>query len=110
MRNCTATDTNLLVHSEEINKSFIDLYFAMYMDGEWGVTVGYVPDDPFMVETERTLLEWQQNSDCCRSALLSVQPQGFTITQYATLPSTPQHCSPYQPLFAGNCYRGCLTT
>ncbi len=109
MRNCTVTDTNLTDHSQEINKSFIDLYFAMYMDGEWGVTVGYVPDDPYMVETEQTLLDWQLQSDCCLSARASIQPQGFTITQYAALPSTISSCSPFQPLSAGNCYRGCST-
>jgi len=95
---------------DDINTDVCDLYFALYMDGEWGVQVGYVLTPSYIADTQKTLLDWQEQSDCCTLAPLSIQTQAFTILQYAVLPSTVQPCSPYQPLFAGNCYRGCLTS
>lgn len=199
---------DLKLHRAEIDREVTDLYFAMYMQGEWGVIVGYVPNS--IANTRKTLLDWQEHNDCCALAEASlgsyvytccsrgialtytdiinccippatvnpidgkcyfpgsgipvfpdpcpycptgyinnpisgfcVGPNGelaqasfkgdiqcvtttnggkfgppvskcpnrvypFTILQYATLPTNPQPCSPYQPLCSGGFYKPCL--
>jgi len=62
---------DLKLHRESINEEVCDLYFAMYMEGEWGVQVGYVPTPSYIADTQKTLLDWQEQSDCCALAIQS---------------------------------------
>ena len=57
---------NLLQHSEDINADFAALYFAQYMQGEWGVQVGYIPTPMYIANMQKTLLDYQElgAADC----------------------------------------------
>jgi len=41
------------------------------MNGEWGVEVGYISEPSYITDSKKTLLDWQEGSDCCALAALS---------------------------------------
>ncbi len=57
---------NYLIQSKDIDGDFTALYFAMYMDREYGVQVGYTTLPIWGVNMKKTLLSYQQLSsvDC----------------------------------------------
>jgi len=91
--------TNFKLHKKEVNENFCSSYFANYMNGEWGIEVGYKVPIMEIVNMNKILLDWQEDSDCCSLCKVSTQDQFFTIASYGVLSSNP--CPPFFPLFAG---------
>lgn len=91
--------TNFKHDIRQVNQDFCSSYFAMYMNGEWGIEVGYNVIPPEISTMNKELMEWQLNSDCCALCNKSTLSQPFTITAYAVL--SPNPCYPLVPLFAG---------
>lgn len=91
--------TDFRLERKKVNNDYCSSYLALYMDGEYGIEVGYnVP--PAQISTmNKELLDWQEGSDCCALCGQSVLDQDFTITSYAVL--SPNPCTPLVPLFAG---------
>jgi len=91
--------TNFKLHTREINQEFCSSFFAMYMNSEWGIEVGYKVPPAQITTMNKELLDWQLESDCCALCNASTQIQPFSITSYAVL--SPNPCPPIIPLFAG---------
>jgi hypothetical protein len=52
---------------KRINKDFCNSAYADYMKAEWGITVGYVTGDPYVVVMRKKLADWQLTNDCSNS-------------------------------------------
>lgn len=91
--------TNFKLDARQVNVDYCSSYFAMYMNGEWGIEVGYKVIPSEISTMNKELLEWQLASDCCALCNSSTQPQSFTISSYAVL--SPNPCYPLVPLYAG---------
>lgn len=93
--------TNFKLHTKQINQDYCSSYFAMYMNGEYGIEVGYNIIPAQISTMNKELLDWQTDSDCC--ALCNASTSGvtntFTITSYAVL--APHPCYPLIPLYSG---------
>lgn len=91
--------TDFKLDIKQVNQDYCSSYFAMYMNGEWGIEVGYKVIPVEIVTMNKELMEWQLNSDCCALCNTSVQSQPFSISSYAVL--SPSSCYPLVPLYAG---------
>lgn len=99
--------TNYKDNIRDIDRDYTSLYFAMFMHDEYGVDVGYTPVPYLVVNMQKELADWQTADDCCTLCNSSVQPIPGVITEYCSLPQTPNPCSPFQPLFANGYYKPC---
>jgi len=70
---------NLRLHSEEIDKNFSSLYFALYMQGEWGIEVGYKTYPAYLTNMRKRLCDFQElaSGDCNNE--LFIASQGHSI-------------------------------
>lgn len=68
---------NFKDHYPEISGEFVDTYWAMYMKGQWGIEVGYIPYPDYWVNYRLQLAEYQINSDCTKSLCAQSQTSGF---------------------------------
>lgn len=91
--------TDFRIQRVQINESYCSSYLAAYMNGEWGIEVGYNVPVMEIVTMNKELLDWQENSDCGSLCGKSVQDQFFTIVSYAVLSTNP--CPPFPPLYSG---------
>jgi len=96
--------TDLKPHTETINKDFTSLYFALYMDGEWGVQVGFNTLPMWFVNMRKQLVDWQNSSDCCSLATDSTRPQDVVIASYGTQRLKTECGNPFIPLYSGKNY------
>lgn len=66
---------NLIQHTGDINKDFSALYFALYMQGEWGVEVGYKPIPLYLANMRKRLCDYQILSagDCNNELFIESQ-------------------------------------
>lgn len=55
---------NLLNQDERIGKAFTNLMYSRYLDGQWGISVGYRTYPPEVVLMEKWIYDWQKGSDC----------------------------------------------
>lgn len=95
---------NYKAHTEEINGDFTALYFSLYMQGEWGIQVGYQTLPVWYVNMRKKLADWQNDSDCCALCTESKKPQNAIILSYAGYPTNVNHCPPFAPLYSGSCH------
>lgn len=98
--------TNFKLDIRQVNQDFCSSYFAMYMNGEYGIEVGYKVIPAEISTMNKELMEWQLNSDCCALCNTSTQSQPFTISSYAVL--SPNPCYPLVPLYAGRQQSPCF--
>lgn len=66
---------NLRLHTEDINKDFSALYFALYMEGEWGIEVGYNVPPAYITNMQKRLCDYQNlcADDCHHELFLASQ-------------------------------------
>ncbi len=63
---------NFLQQKRQINKDYTALYFALYMQGGWGMTVGYTPIPMYLANMQKRLLDYQElHSIDCNGELLA---------------------------------------
>ncbi len=91
--------TDFKLHTKSVYQEFCSSMFAAYMNGEWGIEVGYKVPSMQISAMNLELTEWQLNSDCCALCAVSTSGQTFTISSYAVL--SPNPCTPLVPLYAG---------
>ena len=91
--------TNFKLDKKQVNLDYCSSYFALYMNGEWGIEVGYKVIPAEISTMNKELMDWQVDSDCCALCNASIQSQSFTVSSYAVL--SPNPCSPLVPLYAG---------
>lgn len=83
--------------ARSINKDYTSTYFALYMQGEWGIEVGYKPAFQYIADMKKSLLDIQLAADCC--SLCTNASQSIVINSYAGL--NPHPCEPFVPLYPG---------
>ena len=98
--------TNFKLHTTQYNKDYCSSYFAAYMNGEWGIEVGYKVLPIQIVTMNKELMDWQLDSDCCALCAVSTSGQTFSIASYAVL--NPHPCYPLIPLYAGPSQAPCF--
>lgn len=90
----------------EINNNFCNTMFARYMEGEWGIHVGFYTEPLYYVSWQKGVADWQLSYDCegklCTEArkfqqILSSGSTGFSIE---TLPvvAIPLTCDVFPPM------------
>ncbi len=95
---------NLKKHTREIDGDFISYYFAQYMQGEWGIEVGYQTLPAWWINYRKQLADWQNLQDCCSLCAESKLPKPMIVNRYAVLNPVPDPCSPFTPLNPGPTY------
>lgn len=76
---------NLKIHIKDINDSFTGTMFAMYTQGEWGITVGMKTDPLWYTRMRKQIADWQYNDDCCA---LCAESRGKVVNACCHAPTT----------------------
>lgn len=81
--------TNFGKEIGSINKDYTSSYFAEYMQGEYGVTVGYAPVPLYIINMKKTLADWQLGSDCEKELCKLSKQQQVNILAYPKYGGSP---------------------
>lgn len=80
-----------------INREYTDFMYGLYMKNYWLVQVGYKADPVSVVQ--KTLLDWQLQSDCDNSLCVKAKTEGIYPDTYMSLTNFNRD-SIYRPLCA----------
>ena len=75
--------TNFLQHKREIISNFCNTFKKIAYKTLWGIDLNCNVKLPEYVWLDRTLLKYQEISDCCSDCTNSYKPQNCVISQFA---------------------------
>jgi len=80
---------NLAEHIKEINCDFTNVIFAKFMQGQWGINVGYSIPNLLISVMRKTVADWQLLSDCNNTLCVATTSGTTVITSYPTWGNSP---------------------
>lgn len=103
---------NYKSHLDEITTDFCDKMQAMYLNGYWGINVGYKTSPLWKIRLDRTIGQWQEDSDC--SGLLCEQSKNseaivveYPVFGFSPFPQITQIDNCWH-LAMGKCYKNAV--
>mgnify|MGYP001607879901 CR=1 FL=1 len=80
--------TNYKQDIDQINLDYVNLMYAGYLKGLWGITAGYQTVPPYLTITRKKLADWQLLQDCKGALCTASRSAEYTILAYPTLGTT----------------------